>query len=1646
MRAAMDLLWLVSFTLMLPALYQCDPLYIMSAPNLLRVGSKEKVFVEAQEYIGGNIEVEISVKDFPAKNREFFHKKVTLTSHNKFLLLQEIEIKEDAFDRTSTKKQYVYLQAKFPQHQLEKVVLLSFQDGYIFVQTDKTIYTPTSTVHYRIFTLNPSMEPADKSVFVEIMNPEGITIHRSEAFSGTKSEIFYLPEVISTGTWKVVGKFQKSPQINFTAEFEVKEYVLPTFEVSLKAEQPFFYVEDEDLQIGITAKYLYGKEVNGKAFVVFGLMTPEGEKKSLPGSLQRVEIIEGKGKATLKTEHILQVSPNMEQLVGSSIYVSVSVLTNTGTEMVEAEKKGILIVTSPYSIHFQKTPQYFKPGMPFDIIVYVTNPDESPAENIRLKVSPGNVYGDTNKEGLAKLTINTGGGANDLKVTVETVLEELQPQQQARKTMVAQPYRTYQNSQNYLHIGITSAELVIGDNLLVNLNLKNNPGVQDQISHFTYLVVNKGQIVHADRQERQKGQSLVTLSLPIRKDMIPSFRLVVYYHLGAAEVVSDSVWVDVKDTCMGTLKITSKKTQYPPRSKFTLNIEGDPEAKVGLVAVDKGVYVLNSRNRLTQSKIWDTVEKHDIGCTAGSGRNSMDVFYDAGLIFQSNANVETKSRTEPHCPAPSKRRRRSITLLDLKSSLVGKYSTELQKQGCADGMVESLMEYTCERRAEFIIDGAECVSAFLHCCNAAATNRQKAANENLGLARSDDDESYTPDRDIVSRTQFPESWLWQEETLPACPRGRPDCASTSMDITNFLKDSITTWEVTAVSLSKKSGICMASPFEMKVMKDFFIDLKLPYSAVRNEQLEIKAVLYNYMENDIRVRVELMETETVCSAAHKKRKYRQEVDVDAMSSYAVPFVVIPMGLGEHSIEVKASVYDSTFSDGVKKNLLVVPEGIHIRKEIKTVILNPATHNGNQMETVKGADLKNRVPGSPADTFISVTGEQIGQTIYQVISGSPLGNLIQQPSGCGEQNMIGLTGPVIATRYLDSTGEWEKVGVDKRETAIKYIRTGYIQELTFRKDDGSYSVWKHTPSSTWLTAYVTKVFAMAYRLISIEENVICSGTKWLILNAQEPDGTFKEHAPVYHGEMVGNVRGKDADASLTAFVLIALQEARPICGADKVGSLPDSIKKAQDFLTGRIRTLTNPYAVAMTSYALANEGKHQVDTLMKFASRDKTHWPVIGSHLFTLEATAYALLALVRAKEFDKAGPVVEWLTKQQFYGGGHGSTQATIMVFQAVAQYYTDVTELKDINLQVDISVAGRSKPLAWTFNKGNAYLTRSLKVNYNQDLNITAKGTGQGVVSVMTMYNALPAEEKVACKNFDLKVKLTKTATKQDYLESYKLEIDMTYLSTERDATMTVLDITLLTGFVADQDDLRRLTTGKDRYVQRFEMDKQLSQKGSLILYMDKVSRKVPDRVVFKLHKEQKVGILQPAGITVYEYYSMENRCTQFYHPEKMNGSLNRICHEDVCRCAEENCSLQKKLGKDDLDRYTEACHAGVDYVYKAMVQDAVLSHTLDHFILQIVEVIKEGTDTGVQGQRRQFISHPYCRDAIDLQVGKTYLLMGKSDDLMKGDKDSLYMLGGGTWIEYWPTNEDCQKEEYRQTCLSITTSTTDLLTFGCPT
>ncbi|KAF4796005.1 hypothetical protein TURU_088103 [Turdus rufiventris] len=120
--------------------------------------------------------------------------------------------------------------------------------------------------------------------------------------------------------------------------------------------------------------------------------------------------------------------------------------------------------------------------------------------------------------------------------------------------MTAEAYRSQANSGNFLHLAVAAMELQPGDNLAVNFHLKtSNNNVRNSVPFFTYLIMSKGRILRAGRQQHEAGQSLVTMMLPVTPDLIPSFRIVAYYFVLPGEIVADSVWVDVKDTCMGSV-------------------------------------------------------------------------------------------------------------------------------------------------------------------------------------------------------------------------------------------------------------------------------------------------------------------------------------------------------------------------------------------------------------------------------------------------------------------------------------------------------------------------------------------------------------------------------------------------------------------------------------------------------------------------------------------------------------------------------------------------------------------------------------------------------------------------------------------------------------------------------------------------------------------------------------------------------------------------------------------------------------------------------------------------------------------------------------------------------------------------------------
>uniref|UniRef100_A0A8C9QDB5 Complement C3 n=1 Tax=Spermophilus dauricus TaxID=99837 RepID=A0A8C9QDB5_SPEDA len=1443
-----------------------DPMYSMITPNILRLENEENIVLEAHE-VQGDVPVTVTVHDFPAKKQVLSSEKTVLSGATGHLGNVTIKIPASKEFRSEKGHKFVTVLANFGATMVEKVVLVSLQSGYLFIQTDKTIYTPGSTVLYRIFTVDHTLLPVGRTIVVSIENPDGIPIKRDTLSSQNQFGIvplsWNIPELVNMGQWKIRAQYENSPQQVFSAEFEVKEYVLPSFEVLVEPEEKFYYIDDpKGLEVTITARFLYGKNVDGTAFVIFGVQ--DGDQRiSLPQSLQRVvrELWSEGGGPVRRWDPVWGRRPGPG---GSQWPPSWSL--SSGSDMVEAEHSGIQIVTSPYQIHFTKTPKYFKPAMPFDLMVYVTNPDGSPARRVPVVAQDSDVQSLTQDDGVAKLTINTPNNRQPLTITVRTSKQGIPQARQAVRTMQAQPYSTLFNSNNYLHLSVSRMELKPGETLNVNFHLRVDPGQDAKIRYYTYLILNKGKLLKAGRQAREPGQDLVVLPLSITADFIPSFRLVAYYTLmgasGNREVVADSVWVDVKDSCVGTLVVKGggKDDRQPlPGQQMTLKIEGDRGARVGLVAVDKGVFVLNKKNKLTQSKIWDVVEKADIGCTPGSGQDYAGVFMDAGLAFKTNKDLQTAQRTELECSKPAARRRRSVQLMERRMDKAGQYKTKELRRCCEDGMRENPMGFPCQRRARFISLGASCVQAFLDCCSYITQLLQHSHPS------GDMDEDIIPEEDIISRSQFPESWLWAIEELK-----EPEKNGISTKVLNiFLKDTITTWEILAVSLSDKKGICVADPYEVTVMQDFFIDLRLPYSVVRNEQVEIRAVLFNYREKEsLKVRVELIHNPAFCSLATAKKRYYQTVTIPPKSSVPVPYVIVPLTIGLQEVEVKAAVYNHFISDGVKKTL-------------KVVVSEPSR------EEVPAADLSDQVPDTDSETRILLQGTPVAQMAEDAVDAERLKHLIVTPSGCGEQNMIGMTPTVIAVHYLDQTEQWEKFGLEKRQNALELIKKGYTQQLAYRQPNSAYAAFtSRPPIGPGFQPGVVQAMTCGGRA-SLNTDFLKLWSPW------------------------GNPATEPGPAPLFS-----------------LGNWDGSLQAQNRLVHSVSAPRLTPHGLPSPSTPYPHWGK-----LVQSCHRDFAQAPTAA----------------------QRANPALR-------------------------------VDTSKDQGASCALS---RIAVLTLLWESGS--LLRSEETKQNEGFSLTAKGKGQGTLSVVTMYHA-KVKGKVKCKNFDLRV--TIKPAPETALGSNTLPSALSRYLGKEDATMSILDIAMMTGFVPDTNDLELLSTGVDRYISKYELSKAFSNKNTLIIYLDKISHSEEECLSFKIHQYFNVGLIQPGSVKVYSYYNLEETCTQFYHPDKEDGMLSKLCHKDLCRCAEENCFMQQEEEVTLNDRLDKACEPGVDYVYKTRLVRSELSEDFDEYVMVVEQTIKSGSDEVQAGQERRFISHVKCREALKLQDGKHYLVWGLSSDL----------------------------------------------------
>lgn len=354
-------------------------------------------------------------------------------------------------------------------------------------------------------------------------------------------------------------------------------------------------------------------------------------------------------------------------------------------------------------------------------------------------------------------------------------------------------------------------------------------------------------------------------------------------------------------------------------------------------------------------------------------------------------------------------------------------------------------------------------------------------------------------------------------------------------------------------------------------------------------------------------------------------------------------------------------------------------------------------------------RNIVPDSQV-IEASVVGDLLGPTVIN------LEQLIRLPTGCGEQNLVNFVPNVIILNYLINNGQLSQY---TQKEALENLEIGYQEQLTYRRDDGSFSPFGKIDGngSIWLTAYTAMALSQARPFIYVDNDIILNALKWLV-DKQSQSGSFEEIGAVIHENLQSR---EDKSLALTAFVVMSFLENK------KTTSIHNTIiHKGLDYIARNINEDQDIYTLAICSYVLQLakhvskqtafnllESKSKTDKNMKWWAKDvpknetKNLWNSLPKTM-DIETTSYALLTLLEANLLEDSLPVVNWLVSQSNNIGGFTSSQDTVVGLMALSKLVSKLTTIT--NMQIEFS-SRKQETNRFSINKNTAMIVQKLQVS-----------------------------------------------------------------------------------------------------------------------------------------------------------------------------------------------------------------------------------------------------------------------------------------------------------------------------------------------
>ncbi|KAF6734882.1 Alpha-2-macroglobulin-like protein 1 [Oryzias melastigma] len=492
------------------------------------------------------------------------------------------------------------------------------------VQTDKPIYKPGQTVQFRIVSMDTNFIPVNRMV-INVLNQDPNTNRIAQwldkSIKGGILDLSHptIPEA-AQGIYTITAETDKGEAISYN--FEIKEYVLPKFEVTINLPS-VITILDDDVTMKICGKYTYGKPVLGSVKAEFCRRTSPffwlstSKQKDI---CKTFNLSTDKNGCATQTIALAGFAINAFNYFDS--FEVTAELEESGTGVVLKASGSAIFTSQVRTITFEDVSSSYKPGLPLEGKIKVVGADSSPIANqaVYLYVQDSltfTLYTDQN--GLATFSLDTSSWSESVSLSATTIMKEKNEQ-----TVPGVRFPDYGTAYHYVTRFYSKSKSFvgfIGDR--VDLPCDKDGSLQAQYIiqgedlqrgqrslNFFYMVESKGSVVQQGTVPvavKHRTVNTGKINIPLTKvmDLAPVAQVVVYTMLSSGEIVADSRDFPIQLCLNNKVSLKFSATQELPGAKTTLTLQARSGSLCSVRAIDQSVLLLKSEQELTTDYVYN---------------------------------------------------------------------------------------------------------------------------------------------------------------------------------------------------------------------------------------------------------------------------------------------------------------------------------------------------------------------------------------------------------------------------------------------------------------------------------------------------------------------------------------------------------------------------------------------------------------------------------------------------------------------------------------------------------------------------------------------------------------------------------------------------------------------------------------------------------------------------------------------------------------------------------------------------------------------------------------------------------------------------------------------------------------------------------